>query len=251
MSSRFPTLDDLPVETQQLLKTYTKTVAELYGSTLDGLMLYGSAARNEFLPGRSNLNLVLFLTQHDGDLMRRYARIHRRWNREHIVVPLFLTEPDVTMSAAVFPLEYLELQDFHRLLYGRDPLIGLRIDTSHLRMQILRELSGNVLRLRQRFVEGGGSEEAMAILLLLSLTSLLPSLRGIQRLRATPVSSKSHVLLKDMESLLQLDLAGLLDVLYLKRGQITPGTAEVPRLFDRYLACLERLVAKVDAFLRE
>ena len=38
-----------------------------------------------------------------------------------------------------------------------------------------------------------------------------------------------------------IDLAGLTDVLHLKRGIITPGPVEVPRLFDRYAANLEAL----------
>ena len=42
-------------------------------------------------------------------------------------------------------------------------------------------------------------------------------------------------MISDVGEQLNLDLQGLLDAWLLKRGQISPGPREVPRLFDRYL----------------
>ena len=50
------------------------------------------------------------------------------------------------------------------------------------------------MRLRQRFVEGGGTEEATTMLLPLSLTALLPCLRGVQRLAGQPALYQSDAL---------------------------------------------------------
>jgi predicted nucleotidyltransferase len=44
------TIDGLPEETQKLLRTYVKDVTKVYGSELEGIILYGSAVRGEFLP---------------------------------------------------------------------------------------------------------------------------------------------------------------------------------------------------------
>ena len=99
----------------------------------------------------------------------------------------------------------------------------------------MQGLAGNVLRLRQRFVEGGGANDAVMILLPLSISSTIPLLRGLQRVLNWPVLSQSDAVIKDIADRLQLDLQGFQDVLLLKRGQITPGPSEIPRLFDRYL----------------
>ena len=100
---------------------------------------------------------------------------------------------------------------------------------------VAQGLAGNVLRLRQRFVEGGGANDAVMILLPLSISSTIPLLRGLQRVLNWPVLSQSDAVIKDIADRLQLDLQGFQDVLLLKRGQITPGPSEIPRLFDRYL----------------
>jgi hypothetical protein len=240
------TIDGLPEETQQLLRSYVKDVAQAYGNQLEGVLLYGSAVRGEFLPGRSNLNLLLFLSSYDVALLRKYNGLHKRWSKEQVVVPLFLTKADLQSAASVFPLEYQDIHDCHRLLWGQDPFVGFKVDSRHLAGEVLQGLRGNLLRVRQRFVEGGGTEEAVTILLPLSITALLPVLRGVQRLLGRPVLSHGESLLNDIEAQFRIDLAGLRDVFLLKRGQISPGQKEVPRLMDRYLEGLGRLVAAVE-----
>lgn len=60
-----PTALDIPTEVQELLKRYVKETTALLGSQLEGILLYGSAVGGEFLPGRSNLNLLLMLSGYE------------------------------------------------------------------------------------------------------------------------------------------------------------------------------------------
>ncbi len=246
MSSVEWTIDGLPKETQQLLRSYVKDVAQVYGTQLEGVLLYGSAVRGEFLPGRSNLNLLLFLSSYDVSVLKKYNGPHKRWSKEQVVVPLFLTKADLLSAAFVFPLEYQDIHECHRLLWGQDPFVMFKVDSHHLASEVLQGLRGNLLRVRQRLVEGGSTEEAMTILLPLSITALLPVLRGVQRLLGRPVLSHGEPLLKEVEGQFGIDLRGLHDVFLLKRGKISPGKKEVPRLMNRYLESFGRLVSKVE-----
>ena len=240
------TIESLPDGTDKLLKSYMNDVVKTYGNELKGVLLYGSAVRGEFMPGRSNLNILLVMSSYDLTVLKKYNGIHKSWSKEQVVVPLFLTAADVQSSASVFPLEYQDIHDCHRLLWGQDPFVGLHIDTRHLAMEVLQALRGNLLRLRQRLVEGRSTEEAITILLSLSITGLLPALRGLQRLLSRPVLSHGESLLKDLESHVDLDLTGLRDAWLLKRGHISPGQKELPRLMDRYIESLTRLVAAAE-----
>jgi len=239
-------IEGLPDETQKRLLTYVKDVKGRFGEQLEGMLLYGSAVRGEFLPGRSNLNILLLVSSYDSAVLKQYSVLHRQWSKEQIVVPLFLTEEELRTSAAVFPLEFLEIQEHHRVLGGRDPFIGFHVKTDRLREAVVQGLMSHLLRLRQRYVEGGGSDEATTILLPLSITSTLPLLRGVQRLLGRPILAHSDAVIKDVAEQLKLDLQGLLDGLLLKRGQISPGPHEVPRLFDRYLQAATVLARAVE-----
>jgi hypothetical protein len=242
MSSGEWIIEGLPTDTHKLLKRYIQDVTKVYGSELEGILLFGSAVRGEFMPGRSNLNILLVMSSYDLAVLRKYDGIHTRWSKEQVVVPLFLTAADLQSAASVFPLEYQDIQESHRVLWGQDPFVGLRVDTHNLGVGVLQALRGNLFRLRQRLVEGRSSEEAITILLSLSITGLLPALRGLQRLLNRPVLAHGEPLLNDIESQLALDLTGLRDALSLKRGDISPGQKEVPRLMDRYIESLTKLV---------
>jgi hypothetical protein len=239
LSERIPS--DLPEDVRETLRKYVKEVTNVFGSALEGVILYGSAARGEFLEGRSNLNLVFLLGQHDLNLLQRYAKTHRRWVSGKLVVPLFLTANEIENSQKFFPLEYVEIQESHVLLVGHDPFSSLRIDRGNLAAQCGQEIMGNLMRLRQRFVEGAGKSEALAILLPLSLTTLLPSLRGQYRMRELQMPPSTDALLKDLPARFGIDATVLQEVWNLKRGVVTPGPVEMPRLFERYVACLQTL----------
>ncbi|MBX3334112.1 MAG: hypothetical protein KF876_08310 [Nitrospira sp.] len=240
-------IDGLPEGTQKLLKSYVKDVTKVYGNEIESIILYGSAAREEFLPGLSNLNVLLILSSYDLSVLKQYDGLHKRWSKEQVVVPLFLTRADLESASTAFPLEYQDILDWHRLLWGHDPFVGLKIDTRYLAAEVVQGLRGNVFRLRQRLVEGRSTEEAITILLPLSITTLLPVLRGLQRLLGRPVTKHGEPLLHDIESHLEIDMTGLRDALALKRGHISPGQKEIPRLMDRYLDCLTRLVGIAEA----
>ncbi len=240
-------IDGLPEGTQKLLKSYVKDVTKVYGNGLESIILYGSAVRKEFLPGISNLNVLLILSSYDLSILKQYDGLHKRWSKEQIVVPLFLTRADLESASTAFPLEYQDILDCHRLLWGQDPFVGLKIDARYLAAEVVQGLRGNLFRLRQRLVEGRSTEEAITILLPLSITALLPVLRGFQRLLGRPVTKHGEPLLNDIESHLEIDLTGLRDALALKRGHISPGQKEIPKLMDRYIECLTRLVTTAEA----
>ncbi len=237
---------ELPAEIRPLLRAYVAEVAKLFGSSLQAVILYGSLARGEYLHGRSNVNLMLVLEKYDLDLLRQYGKIHGKWKKEQVVVPLFVTEEDLRTSLDYFPLEYLEIKEQHQLLMGRDPFPELHPDLRHLEGQVQQEIRGNLLRVRQRFVEGGGTEDAVGILLPLSLTTLLPPLRGLFRLLNRPIPGSSEAMLADLDKAIQVDPKAFLEVLSVKRGLLTPGPFEVPRLFERYVQGLEALVSRLN-----
>jgi len=246
MSSVQWVIDGLPESTQKLLRRYVQDVANAFNDHLEAVVLYGSAVRGDFLPGRSNLNILLFVSSYAVPVLSQYTAVHKQWSKELVVAPLFLTKDDLQASATVFPLEYQDIHDCHRLLWGQDPLVGLAVAPRYLAGEVLQSLRGNLVRLRQRLVEGGGTAEAMLILLPLSITSLLPVLRGAQRLLDRPVLSQGVELLTDVQACFEMDLSALHDVWLLKRGRISPGQKEVPRLMDRYMDDLARLTAAIE-----
>jgi hypothetical protein len=60
-------------------------------------------------------------------------------------------------------------------------------------------------------------------------------------MRGWPVLMQSEAVIKDVGDRLQIDVQGIHEALMLKRGIISPGPLEVPRVFDRYLKAVTLL----------
>jgi hypothetical protein len=250
MSPGETVLQSLPDQVRVVLHAYVSQTSHLFEQRLEALLLYGSAARGEYLSGHSNLNLLFLVSDHDPQVFEKYARLHRRWQREGIVVPLFISKLEWGRTAELFPLEYCDIQDAYLILKGRDPFPAGALDLAQLRVACERELHGNLLRLRQRFIEGKGGAEAAAILIPLSLTSALAALRGLLRALDRPVARTSAAVLEQLKPVFDVDAGPFQEVLKLKQGRITPGPLELPRLFERYHAALEALVLRFDRLLK-
>ena len=237
--------EHLPDELKTLLKPYVADVNGIFGDRLEAVILYGSAARGEFVPGRSNVNVLLIVGEHDIEALRRYAKRHRRWAKENLVAPLVLASTEISATTGSFPLEYLDIQQTHVLLQGHDPFATLTIPTDGLRRHCLVQLETHAIRLRQRLIEAAGKPEGEVLLLPLALTSLLTVLRGIVRAFGQEPPTRTEPLVSEAEKTLGVPLAPLTDVWRLKRGEISPGPVEVPKLVLRYASTIDAIIERM------
>ncbi len=246
-----PPWSQLQEETHAPLRGFLRSVKKQKDLASQAILVYGSVARGEFLQGYSNINVLILLEQITQPVLQQWSAIHKQWAREKVVAPLFLTHSDLQQSSDVFPLEYLDIKECHVLLEGHDPFPELHVDATHLFRQCRQEVHANLLRVRQCYVEGLGKVEAIQTLLPLSLTALLPCLRGLYRLLDRPSNMKSPEVLDELNATLDVDPSVFLEAWRLKRGLSTPGKHELPKLLERYLTGLGQLVGKVDSMKHE
>jgi len=248
-----PTLHslDLPEEMRDILEKYLTQLKKDWHADWESVLLFGSAARGDFIAGRSNINLLVMVRPFTVDVLQRAGRLHRQWGKHQIVAPLMMTEEELRRSCYLFPLEYLQMQDHHVLLIGRDPFGAWPMEDRQLGWQCEQELMANLFRLRQRFVEGEGRAEAILALLILSITAVMPCLRGLLRVLGQASKGRDAEILERLPRALQFDSTVLLEMLEMKRGMSSPGALEWTKVYERYLQNLESLSQRVQTVRQE
>ena len=237
---------DLPEEVQDLLARYVAQINKDFATDLDGLLLFGSAARGDFISGRSNLNILLLVRCLSADLLQRAGQIHQQWGKHQIVAPLLMTEDDLGRSSRLFPLEFLQMTQHHVVLAGHDPFVAFHIDRDRLAWQCEQELMANLLRLRQRFIEGAGRIEAIQALLILSITAVLPCIRGLLHIMEQPSKGKDIEILEGLPATFHFDSTTFLEILHIKRGLSSPGSLEWANVYSGYLQNLELFSKRIQ-----
>jgi hypothetical protein len=248
-----PTLHslNLPDEMREILEKYLTQLKKDWQPDLESVILFGSAARGDFITGRSNINILTIVGHLPVGVLQRAGRLHRQWGKHQIVAPLMMTREELRRACHLFPLEYFQMQEHHVLLAGLDVLTSWPIEEHQLGWQCEQELMGNLFRLRQRFVEGEGRAEAIQALLILSVTAVLPCVRGLLRVFGQTSKGKDVQILERLPHTLQFDSTVLLEILHVKRGMRSPGSLEWTKVYERYLQSLDSLWQRIQTLREE
>lgn len=160
------------------LKELVSRLKEAAGKNLESVVLYGSAAAGNYRSGASDLNLLCTMVTMNVHELQLLAPVVRWWTQEQKEPPplFFLTE-QLRQSTDVFAIESLDLQRWHRVLYGIDPVAGLEVPMNLHRVQVERDLRLLLMRLRQHVLLAGKNEIEYTTVLRQSISTAITLLR--------------------------------------------------------------------------
>ena len=211
----------------------------IFGDRLDAFVAYGR-------PGASpaaSLAIVRTLTVDD---LSSCARRAGDWRRAGAATPLLLIQQEFARSLDAFPIEYGEILDTHRVLFGASPFEGLSIGAEDLRRACEVQVKSHLLHLRENYVDCGARPSAVASLVTDSAPAFATVLRRLARLDGNAASTAAE-LGGYAASRAGLDPRVVGDVLALADSGSSAGVDAV-RLFPAYLSTVERLARFVDAW---
>ncbi|MBI4573162.1 MAG: nucleotidyltransferase domain-containing protein [candidate division NC10 bacterium] len=231
---------------EQLLTGFVGDVRELYGEDLQAVLLYGSAAAGEHVPGRSDINVVVVLRKLTPAQLRKAAGHLRSWHRRGFATPLFFDPEILHASLDVFPIEFLDMQERHRMLWGSDLLADLVIARSNLRLQCEQELRGKLMKLRQSYVESAHAPGELERILMAAASSIAVLARTLLRLGGGDPGGGAEAVLERTEGRFGAGTASLRKAWQLKRGAIRLTGSSLEELYQGVLQEVEGLVQVVD-----
>jgi predicted nucleotidyltransferase len=208
-------------------------------------LLYGSAARGDYVAGRSNINLMLVLDDPSPARLRALAPAFASWRKRSVEPPLLISRAEWARASDVFPIEITDMRAGYRVLRGADPLGEARVRRPDLRQALERELRGKLLRLRQGYAAAAGDEKALGELATGSSATILVLLRSLLTLAGHPVPAAPAALAKETAGLLGVP-AESLTVPVERRGE--RGWRCTPHQFEQYLNAVSRAAEYVDHF---
>ncbi len=230
--------------------TLDEMVAQLraaYGAGLRAVVLYGSAARPDAAARGARLDVLVVVDQLGMEELRRVAPTARAWQEAGHPPPLTLTAREWASSADVFPMEYADVLDQHRVLHGALPVEGVVVRRADLRRQVEYQVLGKLLQLRAGVLAAGNDARRQLALLEASRGTMLVLFRALARVHGERPAADAEALARWAGARAGFDAAPFVRVVRHAAGaeRIAPGDAAA--VLAGELAGLERLVAHVDA----
>ncbi len=223
----------------------------LFGDDLLSVFLYGSAAGEDFIPGVSDYNLGVVLRSVRPDHLRRAAGRVPRWRRRRIAAPLFLDPAFIRQSLDVFPIEFTEMRETHRVLYGPDLFAGLGVGLGNLRHQCESEIRAKLLGLRTGYLRAARSPGEVMALALGSLKPVLLVLRNFLRLRGETAPRTLPEVVDRVEARTALTLVAVRRLLAARDGGARIERPDVIQVFEAYLEEVRAIAERLEAFAED
>jgi hypothetical protein len=224
----------------------TADLQKIFGSDLISIILYGSGATGEYIPGKSDLNFLVILKDDSVDSLRRGKDVISRWRKRMVNTPLFMTREHINSSLDSYPIEFLDMQANYHLVYGEDLLENLRFQPADIRIQCERELKGKALRLRQAYLESRENPKVMKEIIASSITAFTALFQGLLYLAGKSIPKTKEETVTAVSEQYGLDRATFLQLLAVRSGQTKPSGPEITRLFIRYISEIDGLSDAVD-----
>jgi hypothetical protein len=231
------TLDDLVTQ-----------LRSAYGSRLSAVVLYGSAAAGEHTK-RSDYNVLLLLTSIDAAHLATASAVARAWSDAGNPPPMTMTVDEWRRSADVFPMEYADILERHRVLHGTAPFDSLVVSMDHLRLQLEQQVMGKLLQLRQATLLAGTDSKRQGELLAASLSTMMVLFRAVVRLVGERPGEDNATLAQRVGALAGFDASPFVRAVHHVRGSQALASHDTSATLAGYLEGIERLRDYLDSFV--
>jgi hypothetical protein len=236
----------LDSKAERALAAASELLRSMFGTRLVGVVLYGSGAGPDHVSGASDMNLVVVLDEIQFEDLRRLHAEVQRWRRDRIATPLLIDRRFLRDGADVFPMELHDIRAQHRLLIGEDPFAALEISDENLRYQCEHEARGKLLRLRQLYLEIGGSRRDLRALMLDSLKTFLVVMRNLRRTVGAAAPARYREVLSSFAAEFGCAFPAMARLLEVKLGAAAWDDTAAEELFADYLGELQQLIDVID-----
>ena len=219
-----------------------------YADALRSVVLFASAVAGEHRPKKSDYNVLVVVDALPLDRLRAVAALSKAWAEDGNPPPMTFTTREWRSSADIFPMEYADILERHRVLYGTLPVDGLRVNPADLRLQVEHQTMGKLLQLRQAIMGAGGDTALQLNVLEKSLSTLMVIFRGIVRLHGQVPSQDYEALTLSVAQRAGFSPDPFVRVIRHARGTEKLARDKASSILEEYLAAMERLVAYLDEF---
>lgn len=231
---------------ERLLKELVERLKKCHGDRLVSVVLYGSAAVGDHHGRYSDLNILCVLERVTPQELAESAPVFRWWRQLGNPAPLLLSREEVHTSTDCFPIEFHDIHERRRVLYGQDVIAGLEIDDAFYRAQVEHELRAKLLRLRQKAAGVLQDKELLRTLLIDSVSTFCVLFRHALRLAGVPAEFEKRRILEQAQQHFGLDPEPFRRILDLREQKVKPKEVDPGPLFASYLKGIEVVLSAVD-----
>lgn len=231
----------------ELTTQFVEKLRAAAGENVVSVILYGSAADGEFHPEYSDLNLLCILRDVSFATLQRIADPVDWWRKKKHHPPLVLTPEELKSSAAEFSIEFVDMKQRYRVLYGDDVLQRLDVPMRLHRAQVEYELREKLFLLRQHVLSASKNEPQLWEVMLHSLSSFTTLFRHVLIEMGEAGRKHSRDAANELAAKMNFDPSPFVQLMDVRARKLERKSLRAFDVAAKYLTAIEKATAGVDA----
>ena len=235
---------------ERVLNQLVERLGKKLGERLIAVVLYGSAAADDYHGRFSDLNILCVLDRVTSAELAQAESVFHWWRGLGNAAPLLLSREELITSTDCFPIEFHDIRNRYRILSGEDVIASLELDDSFYRAEVEHDLRAKLLRLRQKASGVLSDKELLRRLLFDSVSTFCVLFRHALVLAGeAPVYRKREVI-ERAAARFGISSAPFSKILDVRERRAKPGDLDPGPVFAEYLAEIGKVIDVVDAIDR-
>jgi hypothetical protein len=228
------------------LDEFVQRLKAAAAGNLKAVILYGSAATEEFHAKHSDLNILCLVEQADAAHLEALHGAVEWWTRRDQRAPLVFTLDELQRSADIFTIELLDMKSRHRILYGENVLAEISVPLHNHSIQVERELRTDWLRLRQAILVAPKKSKVYLEVMASSFSAFAALFRHALLALGEASAETKREAIGRIAQFAGADPAGFHTILSLREGKLKERDIDAEKALNQYFAFVEAVTEKFD-----
>lgn len=239
-------MSKIPKLPEQIFEQFINDYKNAFEEELVSIILYGSAARGEYVYKKSDINFLIILKEKGIRQLKKILPLIKRWQKRNVSTPLILTNEYILSSLDSFPIEFLSMRQNYKVVFGEDALSSVKINDKDLRLQCEREIRGKLLYLRESYLNSLGDARMIKQLIQLSLPAFTSIFSALLHLKKIELPTSKAEIFKLTTDEFEMDFSVFEKLIKLSINSIKLNKEQLNQLMEQYIEQIRKLTNIVD-----
>ena len=230
---------------------FAKKLKDIYDNELVSIVIYGTNAKEgDYSKKYSDINLIVVLKKIIPAQLIAVNKLIKQWIKSGNPSPLFFDLDHIKTSLDVFPLEFLDIRDRHKVLIGdKDLFKNLKIELKNLRHQCESELKGVTLHLNSFYAANCNKPKHVASAVMKTWPGVRTVFRGLFYLLEQDVPNDPKEIIEKLNASIDFNPQVFFDVIAIRDGsEVLPRKNGALEFAESYLTELATITNFVDKY---
>ena len=233
---------------KEAIAKYINCMTSVFGEKILSIILYGSAVKDNYFPGSSDLNLLVVFPRFDVKYLKDLSPIVKGFKGRSKISSYVMGLDEISRSTDVFPIAYLDIKRYHKVLLGEDIFADMEIDPANIRYDLERQVRNISRRLREMYMHSNYTANELRYMVVADFSGFSYHLATLLYLMGNEVPARKEEIILVAAEKFQLDITALEKIIVLKSGGNTPPKVEMQQIFEDYVKIVETIVEISDTF---